>query len=97
LSYLFCSRLKLKWDDDPEINLTVEQVRSMVNIWLGGVGIRPPEKRRLFEQEFEKQQYYQKRNATARKSHTKQRFKLYQQPGFDIDKIKSCIIRPETQ
>jgi SRSO17 transposase len=97
LSYLFCSRLKLKWDDDPEVNVTVEQVRSMVNMWLGGVGIRPPEKRQLFDQEIEQQQYHQKRNATARKSHTKQRFKLYQQLGFDINKIKSCIIPPETQ
>jgi SRSO17 transposase len=96
LSYLFCSRLRLKWDDDPEVTLTVEQVRSVVNTWLCSVDFQPPDKRRMFEQEIAKQQYHQKRNATARKSHTKTRRRLYQEMGIPIDTIKSCTIHPET-
>jgi len=96
LSYLFCSRLRLQWDDDPQVTLTVEQVRSVVNVWIRSVDFQPPDKRRLLEQEIVKQQYHQKRNAKARKSHAKTRKKLYHEMGIPIDTIKSCIICPET-
>ena len=97
LSYLFCSRLRIKWDDTPEVTLTVEQVRSVVNTWLRCSGLRLPDKRRLFELEVKKMKYHQKRNTTARNSHTKTRKQLYQKIGIDIDKIKTCIAEPETQ
>jgi hypothetical protein len=44
-----------------------------------------------FEKELSDQQYYQTRNAQARKSHTKTRRKQYQELGIDVDKLKSCI------
>ena len=36
LSYLFCSRLRVQYDDN-EVALTVEQVRSVVNVWIRSV------------------------------------------------------------
>ena len=97
LSYLFCSRLKFQWNDDPAITITVEQVRAVVNTWLRSIKLQPPDRRRMIEQEIERQQYHQKRNATARKSHTKTRQKLYRELAIPIDKIKSCIIHKEKQ
>ena len=73
LSYLFCSRLRVQYDDN-EVALTVEQVRSVVNVWIRSVDFQPPDKRPLLEQEIVKQQYHQKRNAKARKSQAKKNF-----------------------
>ena len=42
LSYLFCSRLKFQWNDDPAITLAVEQVRAVVNTWLRSIKLQPP-------------------------------------------------------
>ena len=97
LSYLFCSRLRLKWDDAPEAILTVEQVRSVVNTWLRCGDLHPPDKRRRWKHEVEKLKYHQKRNETARKSHNKTRKEVYYHLGIDIDKIKTCVYEPETQ
>ena len=97
LSYLFCSRLRIQWDDNPDVTLTVEQVRAVCNTWFHSLELQPLDKRRRLEKEIVKQQYHQKRNATARKSHTKTRKILYQKKGININQIKSCRVEIETQ
>ena len=47
-----------------------------------------------FQEELEKQQYYQRRNKQARKSHTNTRIKRLADIGIDVDQIKSCIPHP---
>jgi len=100
LSHLFCSRLRQTWDDldeiDPWKKLTVEQVRAVVNAYLKNRDLPPPERAARFEAEINRQRYHQKRNAQARKSHTKTRRKLYKTFGIDVDKIKSCKPPNET-
>src|SRR5207248_10125498 len=77
LSHLFCARVRQKFDavkerDDPLEGLTTEQVRRAVNTWLKAAAPRLTKTERL-EKELAKQLYHQKRNARARRSHTKTR------------------------
>ena len=71
--------------------LTVEQVRSEMNVWLETAGLPATARRKHFEAELEKQQYYQRRNKQARVSHTKTRISRLTAMGIDVGKIKSCI------
>ncbi len=78
---------------DPLEHLTMEQVRRAMNAWLQvAVGPRTPTEH--FERELAKQQYYQRRNTQAQRSHTKTRKALLRSLGIDADSIKSCIPRP---
>jgi len=75
LSHLFCARIRQKFDaattrDDPLEHLTTEQVRRAMNVWLEAAAAQLTKAER-FERELAKQQYYQGRNAQARRSHTK--------------------------
>ena len=101
LSYLFCSRLRQLWDDlaviDPLLKLTVEQVRSAVNIYLKYRCLLPPEKLERFQNEIVRQNYYLQRNAQAIRSHTKTRLIFYERLGIDVDKIKACKPKDDTQ
>jgi len=101
LSYLFCSRLRQQWDDpaviDPHVKLTVEQVRSAVNTYLKYRRLLSPEKQKRFENEIVRQDYYQRRNAQAIKSHTKTRRILYEKLGIHVDQIKACKPKDENQ
>lgn len=94
LSYLFCSRLRLKWDDekpaDPLQRLTIEQVRSAANCWLASHDLPPPERRARYHRELEKHQYHQRRNVQAIKSHTKTRYQRLRAMGIEPDRIKTC-------
>ena len=97
LSHLFCARMRQKFDaattpDDPLEHLTMEQVRRAVNAWLEAAAERLTRAERL-QRELDKQQYYQRRNAQARKSHTKTRKARLKSLGIDADSIKSCIPR----
>jgi len=100
MSFLFASRLRLKWDDleetDPLKKLTIEQVRSPVNTYLENWDLPPPQRTERFQTELKRQSYHQKRNAQAAKSHTKTRRQLYDELGIDIERIKSCIPPDET-
>ncbi len=97
LSHLFCARMRLEYDtgSDGGLNrVTVEQVRSAVNVWLDAVDLPPAARRERFHKELRKQQYYQRRNKQARVSHTKTRLARFEELGIDIPHIKSCL--PDT-
>jgi len=97
LSHLFCARMRLECDTGSDSGLdriTVEQVRSAMNVWLDTADLPLSARRQRFEHELKKQQYYQHRNRQARNAHTKTRAHLFKAMGIDLDKIKSCI--PDT-
>jgi SRSO17 transposase len=95
LTHLFCARMRQKFDDtttrdDPLERLTMEQVRRAMNTWLETARIRQT-RVAGYQREQAKQQYYQRRNAQARRSHTKTRKAQLLSLGIDADRIKSCI------
>lgn len=95
MSHLFCARIRKKFDaaidrEDSLERLTTEQVRRAVNTWMKVTAPRRTKMERL-ERELAKQHYYQKRNAAARRSHTKTRKARLKDLGIDVDRIKSCI------
>ena len=75
--------------------LTTEQVRRAMNTWLEAA-LGRLSKAQQFQRELAKQRYYQRRNAQARRSHTKTRRARLQALGIDADRIKSCIPRSPT-
>jgi SRSO17 transposase len=100
LSHLFCARMRQKFDaappgDDSLNRLTMEQVRRAINTWLEAAAERLTTAER-FERELTRQQYYQRRNARARRSHTKTRKARLKSLGIDPECIKSCIPRSST-
>ncbi len=100
LSHLFCARMRQKFDDttahdDPLEHLTMEQVRRAMNAWLEAAARRLTRAEQL-EKELTKQRYYQRRNAQARRSHTKTRKTQLKSLGIDAERIKSCIPRSST-
>jgi SRSO17 transposase len=100
LSHLFCARMRQKFDaatpgDDPLERLTTEQVRRAINTWLAIAEGRLTKVERL-ERESAKQHYYKRRNAQARRSHTKTRRARLKELGIDPDRIKSCVPRTST-
>ena len=97
LSHLFCARVRQQYDDSPgdQVDrITVEQVRSAMNVWLDAADLPASARRQRFEGELEKQQYYQRRSKQARRSHTKTSSRRLTTMGIDVEKIKSCI--PDT-
>jgi SRSO17 transposase len=100
LSHLFCARMRQKFDaitarDDPLEHLTMEQVRRAMNAWLEAAA-KQLTKAEQFEQELLKQRYYQRRNAQARRSHTKTRQARLKSLGIDAERIKSCVPQSST-
>jgi len=92
LSHLLCARIRQEYDDGgEEQRLTIEQVRSAVNQWLLTCDLSPSVRKTWYEKEAKKQEYYQRRNYSARKSHTKTTRARYLAAGIDVDQIKSCI------
>jgi SRSO17 transposase len=94
LSHLFCARVRQEYnpsDGQPPARLTVEQVRSAMNIWLSTADLKVAVREERYRQELQKQGYYQRRNAQARTSHTKTRIVTLYALGIYIDQIKSCI------
>jgi hypothetical protein len=94
LSHLFCARVRQEYDnssDDQVDRISVEQVRSAMNVWLDAVDLPPTARRKRFEKELEKQHYYQRRNRQARVSHSKTRIQHLTELGIDITRIKSCL------
>lgn len=99
LSHLFCARMRQEYDAAPGDHLdriTVEQVRSAMNVWLESADLPPRCQRQRFEQEREQQEYYQRRNQQARSSHTKTRLRELTALGIDVRRIKSCLESPDT-
>ena len=100
LSHLFCARVRQQHDDaagDQLDRLSVEQVRSAMNVWLQTADLPPQSRQKRFQEELDKQQYYQRRNRQARASHTKTRLERLTALGIDVTQIKSCLPDPETQ
>jgi SRSO17 transposase len=100
LSHLFCARMRQQFDaatpsDDPLEHLTTEQVRRAMNAWLEVAAARLTKAERL-GRELANQRYYQRRNAQARRSHTKTRKAQLKSLGIAVDRIKSCIPRSST-
>jgi SRSO17 transposase len=94
LSHLFCARIRQEYDQsdsEPSGRLTVEQVRSAVNTWLSTADLKPDARNARYHKEQENQKYHQRRNAQARKSHTKTKIRKLRDRGIDPDRIKSCI------
>lgn len=97
LTHLFCARIRQKFDagadrSDALEHLTTEQVRRAMSAWLeAAVELTPVER---LKQEQDKQQYYQRRNAQARRSHTKTRKATLKSLGIDPDRIKACTPPP---
>lgn len=100
LTQLFCARMRQKFDAappraEPLEHLTTEQVRRAINVWLEVARGRQTRVER-FQRELAKERYYQRRNAQARRSHTKTRKARLRSLGIDADRIKSCIPRSPT-
>ena len=98
LSHLFCARVRQEYDEASVVEATrisVEQVRSAMDVWLEASALPPRQRRRRLEQELDKQSYYQRRNRQARISHTKTRITKLQALGIDVDQIKSCLPAPD--
>ena len=100
LSHLFCARVRQKFAaatprDDQLEHLTTEQVRRAMNAWFEAAAGRLTKAQR-FEKELATQQYYQRRNAQARRSHTKTRKARLKSLGIDAERIKSCVPRSST-
>jgi SRSO17 transposase len=94
LSHLFCARIRQEYDSSPdalEDRISIEQVKSAMNVWLDTADLPPTIRRQRFEAELEKQQYYQRRNRQARRSHTQTRIGRLTAIGIDVDKIRSCV------
>ena len=94
LSHLFCARVRQEFDhlpDEDKDRLSVEEVRSAMNVWLDTADMPPSYRRHRFEDELENHQYHQRRRKQARTSHTKTRIARLTALGIDVEKIKSCI------
>ena len=93
LSQLFCARVRQEYDEarDGPDRISIEQLRSAMDVWLDTADLPPKTRRARFEEELAKQQYYQRRNKQARLSHTKTTIKKLKAIGIDPDKIKSCL------
>lgn len=98
LTHLFCARMRQKFDeptmdDDGLEHLTTEQVRRAMSAWLEAAQ-GPLSKVARLQRELAKQEYYRRRNAQARRSHTKTRNAQLRSLNIDADRIKSCIPPP---
>lgn len=92
LSHLFCARVRQEYDRPPDLDrITIEQIRSATNAWLEVADLPPSSQIKRFEEELEKQRYYQRRNKQASESHTKTTIRKLITMGIDVDRIKSCI------
>jgi SRSO17 transposase len=96
LSLLFCARVRQQYDNSTGGQadcLTLEQVRSAMNTWLSAADLSRAKRKERYEEELQKQRYYQRRNQQARKSHWKTRIRKLCALGIDVDRIKSCVPR----
>jgi SRSO17 transposase len=94
LSHLFCACMRQEYDgasSESRDRLTVEQVRSAMNVWLEAADLPPSARRRRLQAELETQQYHQRRNKQAPTSHRNTRIARLRALGIDVNKIKSCI------
>ena len=94
LSHLFCARVRQEYaaaSEQTPGRLSVEQVKSAINVWLQTADLPAALRRQRFQEELQKQQYYQRRNRQARQSHTNTRRARLRALGVDVERIKSCL------
>jgi SRSO17 transposase len=99
LSQLFCARVRQKFEaaterGDALEHLTMEQVRGAMNTWLQAA--QRLTRAEHFQRDLAKQEYYQSRNAQARRSRTKSKKARLKALGINVDRIKSCIPESST-
>lgn len=75
----------------PPRKLTLEQVRQATSVWLDSADLPASARRRRYEQELHKMAYHQRRNAQAKKSHTKTRLRRLAELGIDVEGLPSCL------
>lgn len=91
LTHLFCARIRQEYAATSVGELTVQQVRRAVNTWLATVDLPPAARQRRLKQEERTQDYYQRRNKQAQKSHTKTRTEQLLALGVDVKELPCCI------
>lgn len=94
LSHLFCARVRQELDTaapGAADGLTVEQVRSAMDVWLDAADLPSSSRRQRYQKEIDQQTYHQHRNEQSRQSHTETRRAKLRSLGIDVDHIKSCV------
>lgn len=98
LSGLFCARVRRKLSPSKLVTsgqrLTLEQVRRATEVFLQAAGLSRSHRYRCYEEELQRQRYYQSRNATASRSHRQTRLQRLQAVDIDPDRIKSVSPKP---
>lgn len=93
LSHLFCARVRQQLSPQAGVTgghlLTLEQVRRAMDVYLDSADLSRGARNRRYQEELDRQNYYQTRNAQASRSHTKTRRRWFEQHGIDVDRIKS--------
>ena len=69
----------------------MEQVRRAADVFLAAIDLPPKQRRQSYQAELDRQHYYQRRNATASRSHRKTRLKQLDLLRIDPDQIKSVL------
>lgn len=99
LSHLFCARIRAEFNASPDLSVrvTLEGVRSAMNVWLDTTQLCPTCRRKRLVAEVEHQEYHSARSKQARQSHLKTRMSTLTSLGIDVTRIKSCLDpRPPT-
>ena len=75
LSHLFCARMRSEFNASPDtsVRVTLEGVRSAINVWLDTQDLCPRCRCQRLADEAAHQQYHATRNEQARQSHRKTR------------------------
>lgn len=93
LSHLFCARVRQEYDgaSNASDRVTIEQVRSAINVYLDSADLPRAERHARYQFELDKQAYHQRRNDQARTSHTRTTINRLADQGIDVSRIRSCI------
>lgn len=98
LSGLFCARVRRQLSSSTRVTsgelLTLEQVRRAANVLLDTLHLPRRERQQSYAQELARQQYHQRRNAAASRSHCKTRHQQLRRLGIDPNRIKSVFPKP---
>ena len=88
VSILFLSEQRERMRNDGE-PFTLEQIKQALEVQLDPEMPRAEVRRQLEKVQF-KIQYHQRRNASARRSHTKTRRRQLEEAGIDLARVQTC-------
>jgi hypothetical protein len=98
LNALFCAGVRQQLSPSQLVTsgelLTLEQVRRAANVFPDALDLPPKQRQQRYQQDLDRQAYYQHRNAAAVRSHRKTRLQQPQNLGLDPDQIKSVYPKP---